>query len=95
MSRPSERVADLFEKKRPQMERAFKRPVLRRGAGCSQDAAQYLYVNVQRGAREVLEQRGTLLLLPPPPPPPPRKSHANGVEWIFWAEEPVVEANGE
>jgi hypothetical protein len=25
MSRPSERVADLFEKKRPQMKRAFKK----------------------------------------------------------------------
>jgi hypothetical protein len=31
-----------------------------------------------RGARTLLEERGLLA---------PRKKHANGAEWIFWAEE--------
>jgi hypothetical protein len=31
-----------------------------------------------RGARTLLEQRGLLT---------PRQKHANGAEWIFWAEE--------
>jgi hypothetical protein len=34
---------------------------------------------VQRGAREQLEQDGTLASAKP---------HRNGVEWVFWAEEP-------
>ncbi len=42
------------------------------------DLAQYLYASVQRGARELLEERGTL---------PVREKHRNGVEWVFWAEE--------
>jgi len=33
---------------------------------------------VQRGARELLEQRGVLR---------PRTKHDNGAEWLFWAEE--------
>jgi hypothetical protein len=31
-----------------------------------------------RGARTLLEKRGLLK---------PRQKHANGAEWIFWAEE--------
>lgn len=74
----AERVADLFEKRRKQLESAFdKTDLANRGWGF-QDIAQYLYASVQRGARELLEQRGTL---------PPREKHRNGAEWLFWAEE--------
>lgn len=74
----SERVADLFEKRRKQLERSFdKTDLAERGWGFD-DIAQYLYASVQRGARELLEQRGAL---------PVREKHRNGVEWIFWAEE--------
>jgi DNA-binding transcriptional ArsR family regulator len=82
----AERVADLFEKKRPQMERAFKKTNLVNRSWTFSDVTQYLYATVQRGARGLLEQRGTL---------PPRKRHANGVEWIFWAEKPVTDTNKE
>jgi len=34
----------------------------------------------------LLEQRGEL---------PPGERHANGAEWIFWAEEPVADAEKE
>jgi DNA-binding transcriptional ArsR family regulator len=77
----AERMAALFEKKRPQMERAFKKTNLSAQRCTFSDVAQYLYAHVQRGARGLLEKRGTL---------PPRVRHANGVEWIFWAEEPLV-----
>jgi DNA-binding transcriptional ArsR family regulator len=75
----AERMADVFEKKRPQMERAFKKTNLAARSWMFSDVTQYLYAHVQRGARGLLEQRGML---------PPRKRHANGAEWIFWAEEP-------
>jgi hypothetical protein len=38
---------------------------------------------VQRQAREQLEKQGMLA---------PAKPHRNGVDWVFWAEEPS--ANG-
>jgi hypothetical protein len=38
---------------------------------------------MQRTARALLEQRG---LLSPP------EKHKNGVEWVFWAEEPKADA---
>jgi DNA-binding transcriptional ArsR family regulator len=81
----AKQVADLFEKKRPQMERAFKKTDLAARSWSFSDVTQYLYAHVQRGARGLLEQRGVL---------PPRKRHANGVEWIFWAEEPATSRNG-
>jgi DNA-binding transcriptional ArsR family regulator len=77
------RVADLFEKKRPQLERTFDKTGLAQREWTFSDVAQYLYATVQRGARELLEERGVL---------PPRREHANGVEWIFWAEEPKADA---
>jgi hypothetical protein len=43
-----------------------------------------LYANVQRRARTLLEQRGVLRQ---------REKHANGAEWIFWAEEPKADAD--
>ena len=79
----SERVADLFEKKCRQLERAFNKTGLPDRGWAFSDIAHYLYANAQRGARELLEERGVL---------PPVKEHANGVEWIFWAEEPKADA---
>ena len=81
----AKRVADLFEKQQPQMERAFKKTNLAARSWTFSDVTQYLYAHVQRGARGLLEQRGVL---------PPRKRHANGVAWIFWAEEPAAKGNG-
>src|SRR5215216_4444486 len=73
------RVADLFEKRRKQLENAFDKTDLANRGWTFADITQYLYASVQRGARELLEQGSVL---------PPRKKHQNGVEWIFWAEEP-------
>jgi DNA-binding transcriptional ArsR family regulator len=78
------RVADLFEKRRKQLENAFDKTDLANRGWTFADIAQYLYASAQRGARELLEQRGAL---------PSRKKHQNGVEWIFWAEEASLEAN--
>jgi DNA-binding transcriptional ArsR family regulator len=78
----AEQVAALFEKKRPQMERAYgKTGFAGRGWELS-DVTQCLYANMQRGARAMLEQRG-LLRAP--------EKHRNGVEWVFWAEEPKAD----
>jgi DNA-binding transcriptional ArsR family regulator len=74
----AERVADLFEKKRGPLERAFKKTNLEEHGWAFADVAHYLYARVQRGARQLLEERGGL---------PPRRKHSNGAEWIFWAEE--------
>jgi hypothetical protein len=38
---------------------------------------------MQRRARNLLEERGLLAS---------REKHANGVEWVFWAEEPKADA---
>ena len=74
----AERVADLFEKRRKQLESAFNKTDLANRGWVFADIAQYLYASVQRGARELLEQRGTLQQ---------REKHRNGAEWLFWAEE--------
>lgn len=79
----SEEVGALFEKKRTKIERAFRQTSLAKQGWELSDITQCLYANVQRGARTLLEQRGVLS---------PREKHANGAEWIFWAEEP--EADG-
>ena len=80
----AERIADLFEKNCPRLERALNNTgVINRGWAFS-DLAQYLYAKTQRGARELLEQRGAL---------PPRQEHQNGAKWIFWAEEPKADAD--
>lgn len=79
----AEQIAALFEKKRPQMERAFRKTGFASRGWELTDVTQCLYANVQRGARTLLEQRG--LLAPP-------EKHANGAEWVFWAEEPKADA---
>ena len=82
----AEQVVTLFEKQRAKMERAFaKTPLANQGWEFS-DITQCLYANMQRGARTLLEERGVL---------PPRKKHKNGAAWIFWAQEPDVDAGKE
>lgn len=79
----AEQLAALFEKKRPQIERAFRKTGFAGRGWELGDVTQCLYANMQRRARALLEQRG---LLSPP------EQHANGVEWVFWAEEPTAPA---
>lgn len=74
----AEQVANLFERRGKRLKGAFDKTELANRGWTFADIAQYLYASVQRGARETLEQRG---VLPTPEP------HANGVEWIYWAEE--------
>lgn len=80
----AERVAALFEKNAPRMERTFRKTNLKERGWEFSDIAQYIYAHVQRNARQILEERGAL---------PPRQRHENGAEWVFWAEE--QEANGD
>lgn len=74
----AQRVVALFEGERSKMERAFKKTKLEDEGWEFSDITQCLFTNVQRGARTLLEQRGLLVA---------RQKHANGAEWIFWAEE--------
>lgn len=74
----SKEFVTLFERKRQKMERAFRKTRLSNQGWKLLDITQCLYAHIQRGARTILEQRGALS---------PRKKHANGAEWIFWAEE--------
>jgi DNA-binding transcriptional ArsR family regulator len=75
----AQQVVALFERKRFQIERAFDRTRLKNQGWKFTDVTQCLYANMQRGARARLEERGLL---------GPREKHANGAQWIFWAEEP-------
>ncbi len=74
----SRELVTLFERKRQKMERAFRRTGLSEQGWELSDVTQCFYANMYRRARTVLEQRGLLS---------PREKHANGAEWIFWAEE--------
>src|SRR6185503_1981792 len=74
----AQQLANLFEKRRGSMERAFSKTNLAAHGWELSDVTQCLYANMYRGARTVLEERGLLT---------PRQKHANGAEWIFWAEE--------
>jgi DNA-binding transcriptional ArsR family regulator len=80
----AEQVVALFEKKRPQMERAFRKTSFASRGWELTDVTQCLYANMQRSARSLLEQRGVLR---------PREKHANGAEWVFWAEEPKADGD--
>ena len=80
----AKRMADLFEKKRTQLERTFNKTSLNERGWSFSDITQYLYAAVQRGARELLEERGVL---------PQPEQHQNGVRWVFWAEEPMADAD--
>jgi len=78
----AEQMAALFERKRPKLERAFRKTNLSREGWNFSDVTQCLYANMQRHARRLLEERGVLT---------PRQKHTNGAEWIFWAQEPTTE----
>ena len=80
----AEKVAALFEKKRSQMERAFRKTGFASQGWELKDVTQCLYANIQRTARTLLEERG---LLSQP------EKHANGAEWVFWAEEPKADGD--
>jgi DNA-binding transcriptional ArsR family regulator len=79
----SKELVKLFERKRQKMERAFRKTSLSQQGWELSDITQCLYANMYRGARTSLEQRGLLS---------PREKHANGAQWIFWAEEPESNA---
>jgi DNA-binding transcriptional ArsR family regulator len=74
----SEQIVALFESNRSRMERAFRKTSLPKQGWELTDITQCLYANMQRAARVELEQRGTLTA---------RQEHANGAQWIFWAED--------
>ena len=74
----AEQLANLFERRRSKMERAFRKTSLPEHGWDLSHVTQCLYANMYRGARTLLETRGLLAT---------REKHANGAEWIFWAEE--------
>lgn len=74
----AQQLANLFERRRESMERAFRNTNLPAQGWELSDITHCLYANVYRSARSLLEERGVLS---------PRQQHANGAEWIFWAEE--------
>ena len=74
----SVQLANLFERRRASMERAFRNTKLPAQGWKLSDVTQCLYANMYRQARILLEERGLLT---------PRQEHTNGAEWIFWAEE--------
>lgn len=71
-------LATLFERHGPKIERAFHKTGLPDQGWELTDVTQCVFTNVYRGARTLLEERG--LLASP-------VKHANGAEWVFWAEE--------
>src|SRR5829696_797397 len=69
------KVADLFRKHRRRLERSFRAtPLAERGWDFA-EVAQCVYARIQRGARGLLEDDGTLA---------PPKARGNGIEWVFW-----------
>jgi hypothetical protein len=76
------KVADLFKKHQRKMEKAFRETPLSDRGWDFAEVAQFMFASVQRTAREMLEQDGTLA---------PAKPHRNGVEWVFWAEAPKAD----
>jgi DNA-binding transcriptional ArsR family regulator len=74
----AEELATLFQRKIKKIERAFRKTTLPEHGWDLSDVTQCLYANMYRSARTLLEQRGLLAS---------RVKHANGAEWIFWAEE--------
>ena len=77
------KIAALFRKHRRQLEKAYRETPPAEHGWDFAEVAQYVFASVQRGARELLEQDGTLAS---------PKAHRNGVEWVFWAEEPKADA---
>ena len=75
----AQQLSVLFERQRAKMERAFQKTSLSADGWQFSDITHCLYANMYRSARTLLEERGLLA---------PRAKHANGAEWIFWAEQP-------
>jgi DNA-binding transcriptional ArsR family regulator len=73
----AQQLASLFENHQAKIKQAFQNTDLPAQGWQLSDVTQCLYTNMYRGARTSLEERGLLA---------PRKKHANGAEWIFWAE---------
>jgi hypothetical protein len=73
----SKELVALFERKRKKIELAFRKTDLSEKGWEMADITQCLFTNMYRGARTQLEQCGLLSS---------RKKHANGAQWIFWAE---------
>ena len=71
-------IAAIFEEAKPRFEDAFNRTSLKQKGWTFADVTQYLYACIQRGARQRLEDRGSLRAA---------DQHRNGVDWVFWAEE--------
>ena len=80
----AEKVAALMERRQQQMERAFERTGLASRGWELKDVTQCVYANMQRRARRLLEERGVLA---------ERAGHANGAQWVFWAEEPSADGD--
>ena len=79
----AEKVAALFRRRRRQLEKVFgETPLAERGWDFG-EVAQFIFASAQRRARGLLERDGVLS---------PAKTHGNGVEWVFWAEEPKADS---
>ena len=74
----AQQLATMFERRGAKIEKAFRKTSLPEHGWELSDIAHCLYANMYRSARTLLEERGMLSS---------REKHANGAEWIFWAEE--------
>ena len=71
--------AAIIKKKRPKLEKAFLTTGLQKKGWSFEDVAQFIFASAQRSARKQLEEEGILRV---------GKTHRNGIDWVFWAEEP-------
>ena len=82
----SQKLATLFEEQSPELERVFANTDLARQGWSFNDVSQFVFANIQRNARALLEENGMLK---------PAKMHGNGSEWVYWAEEPTNHSDQE
>jgi|ERR1043166_5832456 DNA-binding transcriptional ArsR family regulator len=80
----SAKVAELFKRRRRKLEKAFRATSLAARGWDFSEVAQCIFARVQRGARERLEQEQTLRSAQP---------HQNGIDWVFWAEQPSAKGH--
>lgn len=73
----AQQLASMFASNQPKIEEKFNKTRLPAEGWQLNHLMQCLYTNMYREARALLEERGVLAA---------RKKHANGAEWIFWAE---------
>jgi DNA-binding transcriptional ArsR family regulator len=74
-------VAAIMKKSRLKLEKAFQTTALHEKGWRFEDVAQFIFARVQRSARKRLEGEGLLRAA---------ESHRNGIDWVFWAEEPAT-----